>query len=210
MATLSKLTPSREYEKLASDDQIERAAKALEAHGIHVFIAANGEQARARVFEHLPAGAEVFTASSRTLEALGIPDEVNAHYNSVRAKLMTMDRKTQGREMTKLGATPDYMVGSVQAITEDGQVVIASNTGSQLAGYVAGAAHLIWVAGAQKIVPNLEEALKRIREYAYPMEDERMLQVSGVTSNISKILIVSKEFMPMRTTLIIVKERLGF
>jgi len=102
------------------------------------------------------------------------------------------------------------MVGSVHAVTEDGTVVIASNTGSQLAGYAASAAHVIWVVGAQKIVPNLDEAMKRIREYTYPLEDERALQVYGMNSNISKLLIVHREVMPGRTTMIIVKENLGF
>jgi hypothetical protein len=114
------------------------------------------------------------------------------------------------REMVKLGATPEYMVGSVHAVTEDGTVVIASNTGSQLAGYVASAAHVVWVVGVQKIVPNLDEAIKRIYEYTLPLEDERVLQAYGINSNVSKLLIVHKEVMPGRTTMILVKENLGF
>ena len=210
MTTLSKLTPNLDYAKLASDEQIERAAKALEAHGIHVVIAANGEEAKARLFEMIPADAEVFTGTSRTLDMLGFPAEVEKHYNSVRAKQAMMDRKTQMREMVKLGATPEYIVGSVHAVTEDGSVVIASFSGSQLAGYVTGAGHVVWVVGAQKIVPNLGEAMKRVREYSYPLEDERLLQAHGINSNINKMLIIFREIMPGRTTMIIVKEKLGF
>lgn len=208
--TKSKLVPNMAYAQLASDKQIERAAKALEANGIKVIIAANGEEAKRKLFELIPAGAEVFTGSSMTLEALGVPAEVDQRYNSVRAKLAKMDRATQGREMIKMGATPEWMVGSVHAVTEDGTVVIASNTGSQLAGYAAAAAHVVWVVGAQKIVPNLDEAFKRIREYSLPREDERALQAYGMNSNISKMLIVHREVMPGRTTMIIVKEELGF
>jgi L-lactate utilization protein LutC len=108
----------------------------------------------------------VFTGSSVTLDTLGIPAEADKRYDSVRAKLAKMDRATQGREMIKMGAVPEWMVGSVHAVTEDGTVVIASNTGSQLAGYAASAAHVVWIVGAQKIVPNLDEAFKRIREYS--------------------------------------------
>jgi L-lactate utilization protein LutC len=210
MTTPSKLTPNMAYAKLASDEQIERAAKALEVHGIHVIIAANGEEAKARLLEMIPAEAEVFTGTSCTLETLGFPAEVEKRYNSVRAKQAKMDRKTQMREMVKLGATPDYIVGSVHAVTEDGSVVIASFSGSQLAGYVSGAGHVVWVVGAQKIVPNLEEAMKRVREYSYPLEDERLLKLAGINSNINKILIISREIMPGRTTMIIVREELGF
>lgn len=210
MTLQSQLAPNMTYARLASDEQIERVVKALESNGIRVFVAANGEEARAKVFETIPSGAEVFTSASRTLDDLGIPAEIDQRYDSVRVKLGKMDRATQGREMIKMGAVPEWMVGSVHAVTEDGTVVIASNTGSQLAGYAASAAHVLWVVGAQKIVPSLEEAMLRIREYTYPLEDERALQAYGVNSFISKLLIVHREVMPGRTTMIIVKENLGF
>jgi L-lactate utilization protein LutC len=208
--TQSKLVPNMAYADLASEEQIERTAKALAANGISTFIAANSEEVKAKLYEIIPPGAEVFTGTSRTLDTLGIPAEVDQRYNSVRARLATMDRQTQMREMVKLGAVPEYMLGSVHAVTEDGTVVVASNTGSQLAGYAASAAHVIWVVGAQKIVPNLDEAMKRIREYTYPLEDERALQAYGMNSRISKLLIVHNEVMPGRTTMILVKENLGF
>lgn len=210
MTPQSQLTPNMAYARLASDEQIERTVKALEANQIRVFVAANGQEARAKVLEIIPSGAEVFTSSSRTLDSLGIPAEIDQRYDSVRVKLSKMDRATQGREMIKLGAVPEWMVGSVHAVTEDGTVVIASNTGSQLAGYAASAAHVVWVVGAQKIVSNLDEAFKRIREYSLPLEDERAQQAYGMNSNISKMLIVYREAMPRRTTMIIVKEALGF
>lgn len=208
--TQSKLTPNMAYAKLASDAQIERAAKALEANGIHVVIAANGEEAKQKLFELIPAGAEVFTGSSVTLDTLGIPAEADKRYDSVRAKLAKMDRATQGREMIKMGAVPEWIVGSVHAVTETGSVVIGSNTGSQLAGYAASAAHVVWVVGAQKIVPTLEEGLKRVQEYSLALEDARMLKVYGMNSSLSKLLIVNKEIMPNRATMILVKEKLGY
>ncbi len=206
----SKLTPNMFYARLASDEQIKRTAKALEANGIQVYVTSNGDEAKAKLFEIIPAGAEVFTGQSRTLVTLGIPEEVDKRYNSVRVKLATMDRNTQMREMVKMGAVPEYMVGSVHAVTEDGTVVVASNTGSQLAGYSASAAHVIWVVGTQKLVPNLDEAMKRIREYTYPLEDERLMQAYGMHSNISKLLIIHREVTPGRTAMILVKENLGF
>lgn len=208
--TQSKLVPNQRYASLAGDEQIARAAQALEAKGFRVIIAASGAEASQKFFELLPAGAEVFTGSSATLEALGIPAAVDQRYDSVRVKLGKLDRATQMREMVKLGATPEYMAGSVHAITESGSVLIASATGSQLAGYAGGAAHVIWVVGAHKIVASLDEAFKRIREYTLPLEDARALQAYDMNSAINKMLIVDREVMPGRVTIIIVKENLGF
>ena len=197
---------------LASDAQIERTIRALEVNNIHAIVTENGAGAKKRLFEIIPAHAEVFTSSSATLNALGITEEIDksGRYNSVRAKLAMMDPKTQNREMQKMGATPEYMVGSVHAVTETGHVIIVSKTGSQLAGYVSGAAHVIWVAGTQKIVPTLEDGLKRVEEYTLPLESARAFKAYGMGSSINKLLIVNKEFMPGRTTMIFVKENLGF
>jgi hypothetical protein len=201
--------PNLAFSKLASDEQIERTAQALEVNGIHTLVAENGEAAEKMVFDLLPEGAEVFTATSQTLEKLGILAGL-ARYDSVRARLSKMDDKTQHREMVKLGATPEYILGSVHAVTEDGHSLIASMSGSQLAPYAAAAAKVIWVVGAQKLVKDLAEGLRRIEEYAFPLEDQRAMQAYGVHSGVNKVLIVNKEISPDRITMIIVKESVGF
>ena len=208
--TKSELTPNMKFAKLADDDQIERTAKALEANGIKVVVAEDEEDAKAALWKLLPEGAEVFTNTSRTLDAMGVPAEVDQRYDSVRVKLSKMDRATQTRDMVKLGATPEYMVGSVHAVTENGTVLVASNTGSQLSGYVASAAHVIWVVGTQKIVPDIDTAMQRIREYTFPLEDQRAQEAYGLHSFISKLLIVNREIMPGRTSMILVKKNLGY
>ena len=106
--------------------------------------------------------------------------------------------------------TPDYAAGSVHAVTEDGQVLIVSNTGSQLGPYAYGAGNVIWVVGAQKIVKDLNEGLQRIYEYCLPREKVHMQQLYSTGTGVNKILIVNKEFRPNRITMIIVKEELGF
>lgn len=206
------LTPNRDFAKLASDEQIERTAKALEARNINVLIAANGEEARRMFFELVPEGAEVFLGASVTLETLGIKDEIDnsGKYDALRPRMWAMDRATQGREIRKLGAGPDYAAGSVHAVTEDGQVLIASNTGSQLGPYASGAGTVIWVVGAQKLVKDLEEGLRRLEEYTVPLEDVHMQQLYNAHTNLSKLLIVNKEIRPGRITMIIVKEELGY
>jgi acyl-CoA hydrolase len=112
--------------------------------------------------------------------------------------------------MRQLGASPDIVVGSVHAVTEEGQVLIASASGSQMAAYVYGASKVIWVVGTQKLVKNLEEGMQRIKEYSYPLEDARIREIYGRGSILAKLLLVQHEFMPDRTTIILVKENLGF
>ncbi len=162
-------------------------------------------------FELVPQGAEIFLGASVTLETLGIQAEIDksGHYNALRPKMFAMDRATQGREIRKMGASPDIAAGSVQAITEDGHILFASKTGSQLGPYASGAGKVIWVAGAQKIVKDVNEGLRRIEEYSYPMEQEHVHQLYNMDTSINKVLIFNREFRPERVSLIIVKEKLG-
>jgi hypothetical protein len=215
MATLKKditPTPVDEFAKLATDDQIERTSKALEANGIHTLIAENGAEAKRLFFELVPDGAEVFLGASVTLEKLGIKDEIDqsGRFNALRPKMFAMNRETQGREIRKLGSAPDYAAGSVHAVTEDGHILIASNTGSQLGPYASGAGRVIWVAGAQKIVKDLNEGLRRIQKYILPLEEEHMQELYKASTAVNKVLIVNREFRPNRITMIIVKEEIGF
>ena len=202
----------QEFAQLASDERIGRTARALEARNIDVLIAENGEEAKRMFFELVPEGAEVFLGSSVTLETLGIKDEIDTsgRFDALRPKMFAMDRATQGREIRKLEAAPDYAAGSVHAVTEDGQVLIASNSGSQLGPYASGAGSVIWVVGAQKLVKDLEEGMRRLEEYVVPLEDVHMQHLYNAHTNLSKLLIINKEIRPGRITMIIVKEELGF
>ena len=209
---ISKESSTQAFSELASDAQIERVVHALEANGIHAIIAENGEEARRIFFELIPEGAEVFLGASVTLETLGIKDEIDTsgRYEALRPKMFAMDRATQGREIRKLGGAPDYAAGSVHAVTEDGQVLIASNTGSQLGPYASGAGHVIWVVGTQKIVKDLNEGFRRIYEYDLPLETEHIRQLYNAPTNVNKVLVVNREIRPNRTTMILVKEEVGY
>ena len=212
MSEGTTLVPNKEFAELATDEQIKRTADALEANGIHTLIAENGAEAKRLFFEMIPDGAEVFLGASVTLEKLGIKDEIDkpGRYDALRPRMFAMNRETQGKEIRKLGGAPDYAAGSVHAVTEDGHVLIASNTGSQLGPYAMGAGKVIWVVGAQKIVKDVNEGLRRIYEYCLPLEEEHMQQLYHVSTSVSKVLIVNREFRPNRITMIIVKEELGF
>lgn len=199
---------------VAPKESVDKAIESLKANGIDAKFVSTGEEAKEEVLSMIPEGAEVMNMTSITLDTIGIPAIINesGKYSSVRNKLNSMDRATQGLEMQKLGAAPDYTVGSVHAVMEDGKVLIASNTGSQLSAYASASPHVIWVVGTQKIVQDTDEGLKRIYDYVLPLETERFNKAynSDKGSFVSKLLVVNREVRPGRVTLIFVGEVLGF
>jgi acyl-CoA hydrolase len=201
-----------EFAQLASEEQIAKTVQALEAHGIQAVVFETGEEARNYVLDLIPSGAEVYNSPSRTLELIGLAEEIEhpARFQSVRARLHLLDRVTQREEMRKLGASPDVLVGSVHAITEQGEIMIASAVGSQLGPAASGAGAVIWVVSTQKLVRTLEDGFRRISEHSLPLESERTQRVYGQASAINKLLIVNGEAYPGRITIVLVKQNLGF
>jgi hypothetical protein len=195
----------------ASEERIERTVKALERNGIRTYVAGDKDEARRLFLELIPAGAQVHQGSSVTLTETGITHEIEAsgRFEAVRPRIRSLDRATQGDEIRRLAASPEYMAGSVQAVTEDGKVLIVSGSGSQIGPYAYGAGKVIWVAGTQKLVRDLEEGYRRIDEHVLPLEDQRARQAYGVGSNPNKVLIFNRE-RPGRITMILVKENIGF
>jgi acyl-CoA hydrolase len=159
----------------------------------------------------IPAGAEVHSGKSKTLEEIGLYGELvdSGRYDAIRLRIFARDRPVQARAIRKLVAAPDFMLGSVAAITEDGALVVASATGSQLGAYAAGAGRLILVVGSQKIVPDLQAALRRIGDVVYPWENAQVRERMGVDTALEKILIIYGELRAGRTTVVLVHEPVG-
>ncbi len=203
--------PNYEFTRLATDEQLATTTRALEANGIHAIVLQSGEEARGCVMEMIPNGAYVHNPPSRTLEQIGLRSDIESstRLENSRARTRALNRQTQQHELRKQVSAPDVVIGSVHAITEQGQVLVASATGSQLAAAVFGADKVIWVVGAQKLVPSLSDGLRRIYEYSYPLEDARTRQAYGQPSAANKILIVNGEHAG-RITIVLVKENLGF
>jgi YkgG family uncharacterized protein len=208
--TTTMSTPS--FTEPASAQRLERAAAALTAHGFTVEILDDVAEARRRIGELLPEGATVFTGASETLRLSGIGEDINTsgRYEAIRPRVLTMDRATQMDEMRRLMASPDVIVGSVAAVTETGSLVIASGSGSQLPGNAGGAARAIWVIGAQKVVPDLGTALRRIEEHALPLESARTQAAYGSPSAVNRLLILNAEPYPGRATVLLLREAIGF
>ena len=201
-----------DYTAPASEDRIQRTAAALRANNIETVVVDSAADAKREVLARIPDGAEVHSGASKTLQEIGIVSELerSPRVDWLRKRTLAMDRATQGREIRKLVAAPDIMLGSVAAVTEDGKLLAASNSGSQLAPYAASAGKLILVVGAQKIVADVDEALRRVYDYALELESERLRGALGVDSYVSYILIVNRDPRPGRTTVVMVREALGF
>jgi LUD domain len=205
-------TSTMDFARPASEAALNDLADRLRERNFEVVIVSTAAEARAAVLDRLPDGAMVHSGKSKTLEDIGVFKELmeSNRYDFLRKRTANMDRKKQGREIAKLGATPDYMLGSVQAVTEAGQMVVASASGSQIGPYSSGAANLILVVGSQKIVPDLDMALRRITEHVMPYEDARLREQMGVGTKLARILIMERDYSPGRTTVILVREPVGF
>ena len=200
------------YAVVADDASVTRAGAALEANGITVLRAADAGEAKQLVLDLIPAGSQVHHGASVSLESAGIVAEIerSGRYEPLKPRIWSMDRETEADEIRRLAAAPDVMLGSVHAVTESGTLVTASASGSQLGPYASGAGKVILVVGTQKIVPDLDEAFRRVYEYAFPLEDARAEAEYGVHSGVNKVLIVNRELTPGRITVVFVDEALGF
>jgi hypothetical protein len=205
-------TLTRRWGTRADDVRVKRTMAALEANGITALQAPDAAAARQIVLDLIPDASRVHQGASQTLDVLGITHEIekSGRYAALRPRIWSMDRQTEADEIRRLGAAPDVMLGSVHAVTETGSLLAASMSGSQLGPYVSGAGRVILVVGTQKIVPDLEQGLLRINEYAWRLEDARAQAAYGIHSAVNKVVIINREITPGRITVVLVDEALGF
>jgi len=196
----------------ASSGGLTLASAALNTRGFVADVLDDADVARQRVLAMIPEGADVFTAASETLRLSGIDAELNdsARYESVRNRTSSMDRAAQASEIRRHMATPEFAIGSVAAVTVDGTLVVVSASGSQLPAYAGGAARLVLVVGAQKVVSDLAAAFRRIEEHALPLEVERARRAYGRESAANKLLVLAREPFPGRTIVFLLRQAIGF
>ena len=193
------------------EETLAATAVALEEHGFSVEVVDDLDAARRAVLARIPNGASVMTNTSVTLEETGIAEAINdgGPFESARNKMMALDYATQLPEMKAVAGEAEYALGSVHAVTRDGTLVIASASGSQLASYAWGAANVIFVVGAQKLVSTVEAGRERIFNHSLPLEDARAYAAYGMNSRVGKILEIRQED-PGRIHVVIVRKAVGF
>jgi hypothetical protein len=203
-------TPDR-FTMLPDEQTLAATVTALEEHGFSVEVVDDLDAARQAVLARIPHGASVMTNTSVTLADTGLADAINGGgpYDSARNRMFALDFATQAQEMKAIGGQPDYALGSVHAVTHDGTLVIASASGSQLASYAWGAANVIFVVGAQKLVPTLQAAHERIYQHSLVLEDARAIAAYGQHSSVGKILEIHQE-LPGRIHIVLIRQAAGF
>jgi hypothetical protein len=209
--SMSSTHVSDRFTTLPDDQTLNDTVVALEEHGFSVTVVDDLDEARTAVLAQIPAGVSVMTNTSVTLQETGIADAINdgGPYDSARNRMFALDFATQAQEMKAIGGQPDYALGSVHAISSDGTLVIASASGSQLASYAWGAANVIFVVGAQKLVPNLEVAHERIYTHSLKLEDARAYAAYGQNSSVGKVLEIHQE-QPGRIHVVLIRKVVGF
>jgi hypothetical protein len=202
---------SPRFTALPDDMTLAATVGALEEHGFSVEVVDDFDAAREAVLARIPEGSTVMTNTSVTLEETGIAKAINdgGPYESARNQMMALDYATQLPEMKVIAGQAEYALGSVHAVTCDGTLVIASASGSQLAPYAWGAANVIFVVGAQKLVPSLEAAHERILEHSLKLEDGRAYAAYGQNSRIGKVLEIHQED-PGRIHVVLIRQSVGF
>lgn len=199
----------------ATQEVMMKTIGALEQRGIDAAVVDMKSEALAKILALIPSGASVMNGSSRTLEEIGFVDYLksgNHDWRNLHAEILSEKDPAKQAVLRQQAILSDYYLGSVHAVAETGELVIASNSGSQLPHIAFTSPNLILVVGSQKVTPNLAEAVTRVREYVLPLEAERMKKAGMGGSAISKLLIVEREpvFMGRQVRVILVREKLGF
>ena len=199
------------FTTLPGEETLAATVVALEEHGFSVEVVDNLDAARVAVLARIPEGSSVMTNTSVTLHETGIAGTIDGGgpYESARNRMMALDFATQLQEMKAIAGQPDFALGSVHAVTRDGALVIASASGSQLASYVWGAANVIFVVGAQKLVPTLEAARQRIYQHSLRLEDARAQAAYGQHSQVGKVLEIHQE-LPGRIHIVLIRRQVGY
>jgi hypothetical protein len=201
------------WSRIPDGSTLDRTVKAIESRNVRVILVETGEEALGAILDLIPGGAEVMNGASTTLIEIGFDRALNENPKGWRDyhAIVTAENDAEKRHtLRRKSVAADYYLSGVQAIAESGEIVGCDKTGSRVGAWPHATAHLILVCGANKIVPTLDEALRRCREYALPLESQRAERVYGSPSAIGKYVILESEVEEGRITLILIQEELGY
>ncbi|MGZ4917798.1 MAG: lactate utilization protein [Halobacteriota archaeon] len=204
---------SERWNRLPSDEEVARAVAAIRQRGINVIQARNAQKALETLRAIVPAHAEVMSGSSTTLIEIGYDAFIKSGQSSWTDlhDVITAEDETEKRyELRRKSVAADYFISGVNAIAQSGEIVACDKTGSRVGAWPFAAKHLILVSGVNKIVPTLNDALKRVWEYAFPLENARVKKASNGSSQVGKCVILANEASEGRTILVLVDEALGY
>jgi L-lactate utilization protein LutB len=200
-------------DELASEETIEETVENLEANGFNVIVADSADDALAELQSLIPAEASVMNGHSTTLEEIGFVEylsDADHEWESLPDEIWSIDDDAKRQAARRESQTADYFLGGINGISQTGELVAADRSGSRIGAYPFAASNVVIVSGVNKIVPTLEDALDRLETVAYPLENERAKEAYGVDSAIAKQLILRQELEEDRTTVVLIREHLGY
>jgi L-lactate utilization protein LutB len=200
-------------DELPTEEAVETAAENLEANGFEVIVADSTEEALETIQSQIPAGASVMNGHSTTLEEIGFADylsESDHEWESLADEIWSIDDDAKRQAARREAQTADYFLGGINAISQTGELVAADRSGSRIGAYPFAASNVVIVSGVNKIVPTIDDALDRLESVAYPLENERAQEAYGVDSAIAKELIFRQELEEGRTTVVLIRDQLGY
>jgi len=201
------------WNRLPSASVVTRTVEQIQQRGIAVIRARGSESALETLKELIPPGSEIMSGASTTLLEIGYDEYVNrdkSRWNDLRSVIIAEADEKKRHELRRKSVTAEYFISGVNAIAQSGELVACDKSGSRVGAWAFAAKHLILVSGTNKIVPTLDDALRRVRDYAYPLENARAKRAYGVPSQIAKCVILANEDEEDRVTLILVDELLGY
>ncbi len=201
------------YDTLASDEAINKTAAALTAKKYNVAVVSDKKAALMKLMEMIPAGSDVMTGGSVTLDEIGFTDLLKSGQSgwiNWKDKIFAEQERTKQMELRKQSSSASYYLASAHALSEDGILFQGSYSGSQIPAFAMFSPHPVYVVGCQKIVPAFEDGIKRVREYSLMMEDNHQKAMGNAGSDLKKMLITFSDMVDGRITVILVKEKLGF
>src|SRR6266403_766609 len=184
------------YNKLATEETIKKTITALSEHGFEPLVVETREEALRKIKSFIPKGASVMNGSSRTLDEIGFIDYLKSGkhgWNNLHAAIVAEKDPARQAQLRKEAVLADYYVGSVHGVSETGELVIASASGSQLPYLAVTAQNVILIVSTQKITPTVDDAFDRIEKYVLPLEDERMKEAYGFGTVHAKTIILHQE-----------------
>ncbi|MCO8266992.1 lactate utilization protein (plasmid) [Haloferax prahovense] len=202
-----------ELDQLPDDETVEATVENLEASGFDVVVVDTADEALETLQSHIPAGVSVMNGHSTTLEEIGFDDylsEGDHEWESLPDQIWSIDDDAERQAARRDSQTADYFLGGINAISQTGDLVAADLSGSRIGAYPFAASNVVIVSGVNKIVPTLDDALDRLESVAYPLENERAKEAYGVESMIAKQLIFRQEVEEGRTTVVLIREQLGY
>lgn len=196
----------------ADEAAILRTVAALQFRNVEAVVAEDGDDARQKLIAMIPDGAEVFKSTSETLDTIGYSDYFNQtdRYKNLNREMAAETDREQQRELRRLASVAEYYIGSVHAVAETGEVIVASGSGSQLGAYVYGAKQVVWVVGVQKICPNLTEAIARVRGFSVERHHQWAEESGRTAGPMGKLMIFENEQAPGRVRMVLIKEAVGW